>query len=99
MAETIREAGYRLPARVPRYTINGLPFAYPPLMFYAVAVIQDMFGVEPLALTRYAPGFITIAYTVPVYFLGREVFRDAPDRNRRAGFAALVVAVSPAVFK
>lgn len=99
MAEAVREAGYRLPARIPRYTRDGLPFAYPPLAFYAAAVVRDAFGVGALALTRYAPGLLTVAYPVPVYVFGRALFEDAPDRNRRAGLAALVVAVSPAVFK
>ncbi|MGA9399607.1 ArnT family glycosyltransferase [Haladaptatus sp.] len=99
MADAIRAHGYRLPARVPHYTPNGIPFGYPPLAFYLVAFIRDGFGVGPLTLTRYLPGLVTVLTVVPVYFLGREVFAGTPDRNRRAGLAALVVAVSPAVFK
>lgn len=99
MAEAIRDHGYRFPVRVPGYTNGGLPFAYPPLAFYAVALVRDAFGVDPLALTRYLPGFVTVAYVVPVSLLGRELFADRPEPNRRAGLAALVVAASPAVFK
>ncbi|WP_232423763.1 ArnT family glycosyltransferase [Haladaptatus paucihalophilus] len=99
MADAIRDNGYRLPARVPRYTPNGIPFGYPPLAFYVAALARDVLGVGPLALTRFLPGIVTVLTVVPAYLLGREVFADAPDRNRRAGLAALVVAVSPAVFK
>nr|WP_256490481.1 glycosyltransferase family 39 protein [Haladaptatus sp. AB643] len=99
MADAIRAHGYRLPARVPHYTPNGIPFGYPPLAFYLVAFIRDGFGVGPLTLTRFLPGLVTVLTVVPVYFLGREVFVGTADRNRRAGLAALVVAVSPAVFK
>ncbi len=99
MADAVRAHGYRLPARIPQYTPNGIPFGYPPLMFYIVAFLRDVFGVGPLTVTRYLPGIITVLTVVPVYFLGREVFGENADKNRRAGFAALVVAVSPAVFK
>jgi hypothetical protein len=99
MADAIRDNGYRLPARVPQYTANGIPFGYPPLAFYVAAFARDFLGVGPLALTRFLPGIVTVLTVVPVFLLGREVFAEDPDRNRRAGLAALVVAVSPAVFK
>ncbi len=99
MADAVRTHGYQLPARIPRYTTNGIPFAYPPLMFYVAAFARDFLDSGPLTLTRFLPGLVTIASVVPVYFLGRELFDGHTDRNRRAALAAFVVAVSPAVFK
>lgn len=40
----IRESGFALPHTIPHYTLNGLPYAYPPLAFYAEALLQSLLG-------------------------------------------------------
>jgi hypothetical protein len=71
---------------------DGIPFAYPPLAFYPLAGLLDL-GVPALSLARFLPGLLTILALLPTYLLGRELLGS----DSRAGFAALVVATSPAV--
>ncbi|WP_227378609.1 hypothetical protein [Haladaptatus halobius] len=92
MAEQIANQGYRFPRVVPQYTANGVPFAYPPLMFYCLAVLYDVFSVDLFVLTRYLPGLVTIASLIPFYLLSKELLRSP----QRAGMASFVFAVTPA---
>jgi hypothetical protein len=90
IAEEIGAHGYGLPAAIPGYTGNGVPFAYPPLQFYVLAVLLDLGG-DPLAIARLVPAVGYLASIVPVYLLGREYTGSRP-----AGAAAAVaVAVNP----
>ena len=89
ISERIVENGYRLPTRIPGYTEHGVPFAYPPLMFYVGAVATDL-GVDPLVLSRYVPAVVTVGYLVPYYYLARELLRDRPE----ASLATVLLAVA-----
>ncbi len=91
IAEEISAHGYGLPERIPLYTQDGIPFGYPPLMYYVSAVIMDVTGIGPIALSRLLPGFVTVLYLIPFYYLAREVLDSTP----RAGFATVILAVTP----
>jgi len=95
IAERISEAGYALPKTIPYYTEGGVPFSYPPLMFYVVALIQDLTGVDPVTITRFLPGIVTVVYLVPLYLLSRDLLNSRPQ----AALASLIVAVSPPVLQ
>ncbi|SIR77017.1 hypothetical protein SAMN05421858_3754 [Haladaptatus litoreus] len=95
IAEEISAHGYALPERIPLYTDDGVPFAYPPLMYYVSAVIMDMTGVDPITLSRLLPGFVTVLYLIPFYYLAREILESTPQ----AGFATIVLAVTPPVLQ
>ncbi|WP_224334458.1 hypothetical protein [Haloprofundus halobius] len=95
MAEHIIREGYALPAVIPHYTPEGIPFAYPPLGFYLAAVLHDAFGLSFLTISRYLPGFLTVVYLVPFYLLARELLRS----ERQAGLAAILVAVGPPILQ
>lgn len=95
ISERIVENGYALPKTIPYYTDGGVPFAYPPLMFYVVAVIRDVTGLGPMAISRHLPGVVTVAYLVPLYLLSRDLLRSRPQ----AALATLIVAVSPPVLR
>lgn len=95
IAERIVENGYALPETIPYYTENGVPFAYPPLMFYVVAVIRDVTGLGPMTISRYLPGLVSVAYLVPLYFLSRDLLKSRPQ----AALATLIVAVSPPLLR
>ena len=56
MAQEVSGHGYALPCRIPHYTREGIPFAYPPLAIYALALIRDATGIGPLVLNRWLPG-------------------------------------------
>lgn len=90
IAEEILAHGYWLPERIPGYTADGVPFAYPPLQFYVLAVLLDLGG-DPVTMARLLPSVGMLASLVPVYLLGREYTGSRP-----AGAAASVaVAVNP----
>jgi hypothetical protein len=86
--------GYVPPARIPGYTASGVPFAYPPLQFYVLAVLFDL-GADPLAVARLFPGIAVIGVAVPTYLLGRDI---ADSRPAGAGAAALV-ALNPQILE
>lgn len=92
MADQIRANGYQLPTTIPNYTHSGVPFAYPPLIFYAIAGLLDL-GADPLLLTRILPGIVTLLYLVPFYALACIVL----DTKRTAGLATVIFAVTPTV--
>lgn len=92
MADQIQANGYRFPTTIPHYTHGGVPFAYPPLLFYVIGVLLDI-GADPLLLTRILPGVVTILYLVPFYALARELL----DSEHTAGLATVIVAVTPTV--
>jgi len=89
-ADTVRANGYALPPTVPHYGPEGVPFAYPPLAFYGLAVLRDL-GANVFGTARFLPPLVTVAALVPVYLLGRDIVGD-----RRAGTAAaLLVVLNP----
>lgn len=94
-AEQISANGYGLPTQIPHYTSNGVPFAYPPLFFYAAAVVRDLTGVSPITYSLYVPGLFVLGYLIPYYFTAKELLGSA----RMAGFASVLFAVTPEVLQ
>jgi hypothetical protein len=94
IADEILAHGYRMPLQIPGYTLNGIPFAYPPLGFYASAVLLDQ-GVDPITLTRIFPGLVTITTVIPFYYLAREIIGSVS----RAGVSAIIFAVTPVLLE
>lgn len=93
--EEILQNGYALPDRIPYYLEGGIPFAYPPLVFYLIAIITDVTSVDPVALELYAPGVITIVYLIPFYYLTKELL----ESSTKAGIATVFFAVTPPVLR
>lgn len=91
IADQIVAHGYRLPETIPHYTDRGVPFAYPPLAFYAAAVVVDLTPLTPLTLSRYAPPLLTVLYLIPYYYVARELLDDRAE----AGVATVLLAVTP----
>jgi len=94
-AAQIAANGYGLPPRIPGYTAGGIPFAYPPLAFYVLAVLVDGVGVDPIAVARFLPGLLVIAYLLPYYGIASELTASP----REATLATLLFATAPAVLK
>ncbi|WP_266082220.1 hypothetical protein [Haladaptatus caseinilyticus] len=92
ISEQIANNGYQFPRIVPQYTANGVPFAYPPLVFYTLSALHGVLGVDLFVLTRYLPGVITIASLIPFYLLSKSLLQTP----KRAGLASFVLAVTPA---
>ena len=91
IAEQIRAHGYGLPERIPGYTAEGVPFAYPPLMFYVAAVVVELTGIGAFTYSQVLPGLVVVASIIPYYYTARELLGTAP----RAGFATIVYATAP----
>lgn len=66
-ADAISGSRYRLPVGVPYYSEGGLPFAYPPAAFYAIAIITDVFKV-PTIVGEAALVVIASALSLLVFF-------------------------------
>lgn len=93
-AAEILANGYHPPVRVPGYTAEGVPFAYPPLGLYLLATLFDLGG-DPIAVSRVFPGVVVVVAGVPAYLLGRDVVGSRP-----AGAAvAAMVALNPQVLE
>lgn len=95
IVEAIRLHGFALPSHISDYPVGGIPFAYPPLMFYVTAVIVQVTGVNPVWLMTVLPGILVLAYLVPYYLLAEEFLGTA----RRAGVATLIFGVAPSVLR
>jgi hypothetical protein len=62
----ISAAGYRLPEMIPFYSEGGIPYAYPPLPFYTLALARDLLPVSDIALSNLLPPLIAIV-SLPVF--------------------------------
>lgn len=54
MADAVRSNSYVLPATV-SYNRTEIPFAYPPISFYLIAFLSDLFNFNILDVVRYMP--------------------------------------------
>lgn len=93
-SELIADNGFVPPARIPWYTASGIPFAYPPLMFYVMASVRATLGVSFIDFERFAPVLFSTLYLVPGYLLARELLHS----KRAALVATLILSISPSVF-
>jgi len=93
IARAIAANGYLPPTSVSGYA-EVVPFAYPPLQFYVLAVLLDLGG-DPLTVARLLPGVAVVAGLIPAYLLGRD-----HTGSRAAGAAtAAAVALNPQVLE
>lgn len=95
IVQAIRTHGYGMPNRIPHYTARGVPFAYPPLLFYVTSVVVDVTNVDPVEVMRVVPGVVVVAYLVPYYVLARTLLGS----RRQAGLGTLLFGVTPPVLK
>lgn len=93
-AEEVAAAGYGLPTRIDGYTADGVPFAYPPLPFYVLAVALEA-GLDPVAVSRYLPGLLVVAALAPYYYAAKGLLGSVP----KAGLATVLLAVAPTVLR
>lgn len=94
IAAQLAANGYVPPARIPGYTADGVPFAYPPLQFYLLAVLLDLGG-DPVAIAEVLPSVGVLAALFPTYLLARDVTESRPAGTA----AAAMVAVHPQILQ
>ena len=75
-SEIIAQNNFSYPTYIPFYTENGIPFAYPPLIFYLLALISKIFPIPLLILVIYIPTIISIVCIFAFYFLVKELFSE-----------------------
>jgi hypothetical protein len=76
------------------YNGGGIPFAYPPLMFYVGAILNKFANISILDTLRLLPALLNAGAAPAVYLLGRAI-----GLNLRAGLlAALACALMPGAF-
>jgi 4-amino-4-deoxy-L-arabinose transferase-like glycosyltransferase len=88
MARDIRHAGFGLPD-FSTYNAGDVPFAYPPLGLYVLALIPG----DPISTERWLP-LVWSMLAIPAAFL---LARELTD-ERRGGLAALIFAAMPATW-
>ena len=72
-SEQILKENFALPATIPYYSSNGLPFAYPPLPFYVQALVLRVFHPHGFASVNFLPP-LAAALSVPsFYYLVRQI--------------------------
>ena len=85
MAHDIRNAGFGLPT-FSSFNMGDVPFAYPPLGIYILALIPG----DPIATERWLPLVWSMLAIPAGYLLARELTDE-----RRAGLTALIFAALP----
>lgn len=75
MAEAIRSNGYVLPKAV-EYNHTEIPLAYPPLAFYFVAFLTDLFGFDILKVVRYLPLVFNLLSICVFVVLAASLIKD-----------------------
>jgi 4-amino-4-deoxy-L-arabinose transferase-like glycosyltransferase len=85
MARDIRAAHFALPATT-SFNGGGLPFAYPPLGLYVLALLPG----DPIATERWLPLVYSLLTVPAVYLLARELTDPL-----RASISALIFAAMP----
>lgn len=95
MAEGIATNGYHLPRTVPYYGPGGLPFAYPPLGFYLMALCTHALGLPVFTYVRVAPVVFSGLALIPLSYLARRL-----AASRAATVLAVVyVAMATGLFR
>ena len=86
MAEQIAGANFHLPSSVPFYGPGGMPFVYPPLGLYLMAVFLKMGG-SAWSYLRFAPPLFSLLALVQLFLLTRRV-----SKSNLAGMLASLLA-------
>ncbi len=71
----------------------GIPFAYPPLGFYAAALLIAL-GISGIAVVHWLPILVSCAAVIAFYFLANAVLNDKP----RAAVATMIFSMIPGNF-
>jgi len=69
MAEQISGNHYLLPETTPLYGPGGIPFAYPPLGFYVMAFVTDLFDVSSITYLRFIPPLFSLLSLISLFLL------------------------------
>jgi len=88
MAVEIAKSNFHLPLSVPFYGPGGIPFAYPPLALYLMAVFIKL-GMSVWSYLRFAPPILSWLSLIPLFVLAKRI-----SRSNLGGLVAVVLAAS-----
>ncbi|MDS0282306.1 ArnT family glycosyltransferase [Haloarcula onubensis] len=83
MAATVAHSDALVPTTIQGFTTDGVPFAYPPLGFYVMAVFLKV-GVDGVQLLRFGAPVILLCLVALIYHL-TVVLTDSPATGLVAG--------------
>jgi len=86
MAVEIANSNFHLPMSVPFYGPGGIPFAYPPLALYLMAVFIKL-GVSVWSYLRFAPPVLSWMSLIPLFVLSKRI-----SRSNLGGLVVVVLA-------
>src|SRR5512146_601966 len=90
MLRAVQANGLRIPEYV-KYNGLNIPFAYPPLGFYAGALAGKLLGWDEISVLRWLPAIVLIGTLPAFYWLAKEVL----GTSWKAGTATLLFAFTP----
>ncbi|MFB6153005.1 MAG: hypothetical protein ABEJ27_02015, partial [Halodesulfurarchaeum sp.] len=82
--ERIRRTGFAYPTHIPGFTNQGIPWAYPPLVFYLDALLTRLLPFSGLEMARFLPPAFFVLSIVPYFRLATRCLGS----RRRAGVAS-----------
>lgn len=88
--EAILKNGFALPLIIP-YNQLQIPFAYPPLPFYAAAILGNLFHIQTPTLLMWIPAAMATLCIPAVFWLALTLTRD----SLKAAGASLLYALLP----
>lgn len=88
----LKANGYSLPLAT-SYNFSSIPYAYPPLGFYLVAFLSQIFGVSPVHWLLWLPAFVSAAIIPAFYWFAIKI----TDSSAKALIAAALYALIPGV--
>jgi hypothetical protein len=94
MANEIAESSFKLPTLVPFYGPGGVPFAYPPLELYLMALFIYL-KVPVLIYLRFFPPLFALLSLAALFFLALRI----SGSRLAAGFSTIIVATSFAFYE
>lgn len=88
MASQIADANFQLPLESPFYGPGGVPFAYPPVGLYLLAIFIKLTG-KYLIFLRFIPALLSLLSLIPLYYITLEI-----SKSRIAALSAIIIATS-----
>jgi hypothetical protein len=75
MARDLSANGFLMPAFT-SYNFETIPFAYPPLGLYLIALLGQAGAGDPVAVLRWLPAILSTASVLALYFMAAELLRS-----------------------
>jgi hypothetical protein len=92
----IEQANFHFPVTIPFYTNGGLPFAYPPLVFFIEALIIHLFQPDKFLLVNILPPIFLVISLFVFYGLTRKLF---PENKTMQVISLLAFAILPNAYQ